>query len=199
MNGVKSYQKQYLADRNDIPWTSRMVRSLQNWASGFFNIFRRRSFTFGRNQLETLYRPEKWQMDDPYIVNRKSEVYGEPIEGGSEPRVAIATNINLGKTYDNSAWRPVTTKAVLERFKEPEDEIIDEANYWRKLPKFFTSSNRKMKSFYWRSFPVLSNRRSGGKTSKTQNIYFKNICSEHGILGSRSTRTSCMGRSCRQT
>ena len=168
MNGFKNYQKQTLADRNDISWTSKMVRGLQSWASGFFNIFRRRSFTFGGNQLETLYRPEKWQMDDPYIVNRQNEVYSDPIVGGSEPRVTISKNINLGKTYDNSAWRPVTPEAVLEKFNEPnepEEEIIDETNYWKKLSKFSTSSNRKKKSFYWRSFPVLSNRRSGGNLS----------------------------------
>ena len=111
-------------------------------------------------------------MDDPYIVNRQNEVYSEPIAGGSEPRVSIATNINLGKTYDNSAWRPVTTEAVLESVQQSEDEIIDETNYWRKLPNFSTSSNRKQKSFYWRSFPFLSNRRSGGKIST---LFFTNI------------------------
>ena len=142
-----------------------MMRSIQSWTSGFFNLFRRRSFSFGSNYLQTLYRPEKWQLDNPYIVDRKNDIYSEPVYSGSQPRVSVVRNINLPSTYDDSSWRPVTeprlttTETTTEK---EENEIIDETNYWRKLKNFSTSSNSKNKTYHWRSFPILSNQRSGG-------------------------------------
>ena len=54
---------------NDEFWPMRILRSLgqgvTSWTSGLVNMFRRHSSS-PSNTLETLYRPEKWMMDDPY-------------------------------------------------------------------------------------------------------------------------------------
>jgi len=180
------------------------MRSIQSWTSGFFNLFRRRSFSFGSNYLQTLYRPEKWQLDNPYIVDRKNDIYSEPVYSGSQPRVSVVRNINLPSTYDDSSWRPVTeprlttTETTTEK---EENEIIDETNYWRKLKNFSTSSNSKIKTYHWRSFPILSNQRSGvetgywvpgapgplvwgdltGKLEEAQKSYLKKYPTKHNI------------------
>jgi len=48
-----------------------------------------------------------------------------------------------------------------------QDEIISESNYWKKIPRFSTSSNYKKKTFHWRSYPILTNRRSDGNQVET--------------------------------
>merc|ERR1712012_169175 len=171
VDGVNNFKK-YSSKRNDSPWTIRMMNSIQSWTSGFFNLFRRRSSSFGSNYLQTLYRPEKWQLDNPYIVDRKNDIYTEP--------------------------RLTTTETTTEK---EENEIIDETNYWRKMKNFSTSSNSKNKTYHWRSFPILSNQRSGvetgywvpgapgplvwgdltGKLEEAQKSYLKKYPTKHNI------------------
>ena len=94
MDGVTNIK--YASDRNDGIWPLRMMRGVRNrvrsWTDGLFNFFRRRSFTplmptlpsfslpFTSNNLDTLYRPETWELDDPYARKRKDRYHQQVID-----------------------------------------------------------------------------------------------------------------------
>ena len=80
-----------------------------------------------------------------------------------KPRVVKANKSN----YDHSAWKPVARPhSPSKRLEEQEEREISERSYWKRIPKFLTSSNNTMDTFHWRSYPLLSNRRSDGKKGK---------------------------------
>ena len=223
----------YATDRNDGVWPFRMMRGVRNrvrsWTDGLFNFFRRRSFTpvmptlpsfslpFTSNNLDTLYRPETWELDDPYTRKRKDRYHQQVVDlfdanrrnykrmsstgselsaSGSElqeiakplrtkrrnfkirpnselvvsatevkPRVVKASKSK--SNYDHSAWKPVARPhPPSKRLEEQEEREISERSYWKRIPNFLTSSNNTMDTFHWRSYPLLSNRRSDGKKGK---------------------------------
>lgn len=223
----------YASDRNDGGvWPFRMMRGVRNsvrsWTDGLFNLFRRRSFTpvmptlpsfslpFTSNNLDTLYRPEAWELDDPYTRKRKDRYHQQVVNlfdanrrnykrmsstdnelavSGSEmkevakpigikrrnfnkrpnsellvsatevkPRVVKAKS---NSNYDHSAWKPVARPhSATNMLEEQGERAVRERNYWKKIPQFLTSSNNTMDTFHWRSYPLLSNRRSDGKKGK---------------------------------
>ena len=75
------------------------------------------------------------------------------------PGSADVSSDTKSRTDTETSVTGTTTETTTEK---EENEIIDETNYWRKLKKFSTSSNSKNKTYHWRSFPILSNQRSGG-------------------------------------
>ena len=221
----------YASDRSSGIWPVRMMRGVRNsvksWTDGLFNFFRRRSFTpslpalptlpsfslpFTSNKLATLYRPEAWELDDPYTRKRKDRYHQQVVNlfNGNRRNYNRMSNVELTASrseantvekqriqskrrnikkrpysdltvavsgteikprivkpksnYDHSAWKPVTRPNVETNLvEEEEEEVISERNFWKKIPQFSTSSNNTMDTFHWRSYPILSNRRSDGK------------------------------------
>ena len=221
----------YASDRNDGVWPFRMMRGVRNnvrsWTDGLFNLFRRRSFTpvmptlpsfslpftSKSNSLDTLYRPEAWELDDPYTRKRKDRYHQQVVDlfdanrrnykrmsstdtelavSGSEMKevskpigikrrhfrkrpnselIVSATEVKprvvkakSNSNYDHSAWKPVARPhSGTNRLEEQEERAVSERSYWKKIPQFLTSSNNTMDTFHWRSYPLLSNRRSDGK------------------------------------
>ena len=114
-------------------------------------------------------------MDDPYVKKRRNDFYPqqEPVMSvsSSNPRISVRrinTMTDRMTSFDDGAWKPVTEADVGQNEVKEEDDVISESNYWKKIPKFSTSSNfnRKRNTFHWRNYPILSNRRSDGKKSK---------------------------------
>ena len=227
----------YASDRNDGVWPFRMMRGVRNsvrsWTDGLFSFFRRRSFTpvmptlpsfslpfTTSNNLDTLYRPQPWELDDPYERKRKDRYHQQVVNlfdankrnynrmdtrtdaelsaSGSEVNevtkpiqikrrkyqkrpqselIVSATEVKpkivkAKSNYDHSAWRPVSRPQTETNMVEERREI-NERNYWKKIPKFLTSSNNTMDTFHWRNYPLLSNRRSDGKKGNEIETYNK--------------------------
>ena len=58
---------------------------------------------------------------------------------------------------------------------EEEQMVSSEAGSWRRLPQFSTASDQRRRSYHWRKFPILSRRRSDGKSGRYLVIVFNYV------------------------
>ena len=109
------------------------------------------------------------------FLTKVKKIKAQPFASASSPRISIRKS--SGVSYDDAAWKPVANPDIYNHDDDDDDtndiqdEIISESNYWKKIPRFSTSSNYKKKTFHWRSYPILTNRRSDGNQGKIKGLY----------------------------
>ena len=194
MDGVTNIK--YASDRNDGVWPFRMMRGVRNrvrsWTDGLFNFFRRRSFTvpvmptlpsfslpFTSNNLDTLYRPETWELDDPYTRKRKDRYHQQVVNLFDANRrnynrmSSTGSELAVSESEINEVSKPIKIKRRNLR-KRPRSElrvsatevkprvVKAESNYdhsaWRPVTRPHTETTRLeergiSERSYWRKIP----------------------------------------------